>query len=296
MTTYNKAELDFFVTAIKEEARTVIWKVGSNADPQALVKSVLEDLEALAPRDDGSDRRSEEEIWTQVRERLLKAAYATRPHCIRCGTCCTTGSPTLVVQDLDLIARDLFKPQQLTTIRKGEMTYSVRTEKPEPAVRELIKVREKPGTRTCIFYDTWAKNCSIYESRPYQCRQQECWNPESIDTIGEAEPLDREALLRSVGPLWDVICRHEERCSHAELGRIMARLGATSGQTVEDVMELLRFDHHVRHFITEKLDLDPDAMDFFFGPPLSKTVELYGLQVEEQPDGSFLLTMVEQSG
>jgi len=291
---FNKSEWQFFVTALKEEARTILWEVGSNTDPQALIDSVLPELEALAPRGDGKEDRSEEEIWRQVRERLLKAAYATRPHCIRCGTCCKTGSPTLLREDFHLFAKNVLKPGHVVTIRSGEWGYSNKDQHASPVDRELIKIREKPGEKTCIFFENWDKSCSIYESRPRQCVLQECWNPETVEAAPE-DPLSRKDLLKAAGPLWEIIQRHEERCSHEELNRAMARLSATKGRTVEEILDLLRFDDHVRQFVSERLGIADDDMVFFFGRPLRDCIEAFGLKVEQQADGSFLLTQVQQA-
>ena len=48
----NKAEWDFFVTALLEEARTVIWETGATVAPRDLVNQVLDELQDLAPRGD----------------------------------------------------------------------------------------------------------------------------------------------------------------------------------------------------------------------------------------------------
>ncbi len=288
----SKAERDFFVVLLKEEAREAIWKVGASVEPQVLVDSVIEELQGLAPRTDGSETRSEEEICSQVRERLLKAAYETRPYCIKCGTCCMEGSPTLTTEDWDLLRADVLKPENLMTVRKGEPTYDSRTQQTGPAAQEMLKIREQPGSRTCLFYDGWSKRCSIYEDRPLQCRRQECWNPEPSRSANDT-PLTRHDLFRSVGELLDVIERHEERCSYEELSMVMARLSATKGQTVEDIVEMLRYDQHVRDFLKGKLGLDPEAMELFLGRPLRTAIESYGLRVEDQPDGSFLVTAIE---
>ncbi len=122
-----------------------------------------------------------------------------------------------------------------------------------------------------------------------QCRRQECWNPGRPDEILSGTPLRREALLVETGPLWQIIQRHEERCSFAELHRTMAKMDATKGHTVEELLELLRFDHHVRQFLREKLDLASETLDFFLGRSLNHALEPFGLRVTEQPDGSFLL-------
>ncbi|HMK34319.1 MAG TPA: YkgJ family cysteine cluster protein [Desulfomonilaceae bacterium] len=285
---HNKAEVDFFFTALKEEARSILREVGSSADPHALVTGVLADLQALAPHD--NDERSEEEVWTQIRQRLLAAAYATRPHCIRCGTCCTKGSPTLHREDIELFTRNILRPVHVMTIREGEPAYSGRTEKVEPAAGEMIKIREKPETKTCIFFETGDKSCSIYESRPAQCKFQECWNADNAGAIAGREWLSRKNLLEETGSFWEIVTQHEERCSYSEFSRAMARLAATRGQTVQEIVDLLGYDHYVREFVAEKFELDPETMSFFFGRPLSENLRLYGLKLEPQPDGSFMLS------
>ena len=189
MDKHNKAETDFFIVALKEEARTALWQVGSSTDPDTLIKSVIDEIEALAPRPDGQEDRSDEEIKKQVSECLLKAAYATRPYCIRCGTCCAKGSPTLTVGDLELFTRDIVKPSDVLTIRKGELARSAGCDELERTEQELIKIREAPGNNACVFFRPGDKECSIYESRPLQCRRQECWNPQDPDEIGNQEML-----------------------------------------------------------------------------------------------------------
>lgn len=288
---YNTAEVDFFITALKEEARSIIHDVGSDVGPQTLVDSVLQDLQALAPRED--DDRTEEEVWIQIRERLLKAAYATRPHCIRCGTCCSKGSPTLLADDMPLFTGNILKPDHVTTIRVDEPAYSNRTENVEPAATEMIKIREKPDTKTCVFYENLNKSCSIYESRPAQCKLQECWNPENAENLEDRAWLARRDLLGTIGSLWEIIEHHEERCSHSEFSRAMARLAATKGQTVNEVLDLLGYDHHVREFVAERFQLAPETMTFFFGRPLSDCLAPYGLMLQQQPDGSYMLSPVE---
>lgn len=285
----NKAEWDFFVTALIEEARNVIWETGSNVAPRDLIEGVLEELQELAVNGDGHDKSSDEQVWNQVRAVLVKAAYLTRPYCIRCGTCCTKGSPTLMKEDLKLFNHDVVKPQHVVTIREGEMAYFNRTEKIEPVQTEMIKIREFPGTTTCIFYEQTEKSCSIYDYRPEQCRRQQCWHPEGPEE-NSLLALNRQDILERVSPLWDIIRRHEDRCSYGELGRSMAKLTATKGEAVGHILSILAFDHHVRQFVIETFSLDTEMMEFFFGKALKESIGQYGLTLEELPDGTFLLT------
>ncbi len=289
----NKTDENFFIVALKEEARKVLWDTESAADHETLIESVLDDLQALAPREDGEETRTEEEIMAQVRERLLKAAYATRPHCIRCGTCCEKGSPTLLEEDLVLFTGDVLKPEHVFTIREGETVYFNLKGDLAPATQEMIKIKEKPDDHTCLFFGKQGKVCAIYDRRPQQCRAQECWNPESAHQISHKPGLSRKPILALTGALWEIILRHEERCSHGVFTRVLTRLSATKGQTVNEVLELLSYDEHVRSFAAEKFDLGEDTLDFFLGRSLREAVSQHGLKVEDQPDGSFMLTVVE---
>jgi Fe-S-cluster containining protein len=289
----DKWDENFLIVALKEEARKVLWDVESPADHETLIESVLDDLQALAPREDGEETRTEEEIMAQVRERLLKAAYATRPYCIRCGTCCEKGSPTLLEEDITLFTGNVLKPEHVFTIREGEMVYSSLKEDVEPATEEMIKIKEKPDDHTCLFFRKQGKVCSIYDTRPQQCRAQECWNPGSAEQISDKPRLNRSPILQPTGALWDIIQRHEDRCSHRKFTRVMTRLRATKGQTVHEVLELLSYDEHVRSFVAERFNLDEDTLDFFLGRSLRESLAQHGLMVQDQPDGSFLLIAIE---
>jgi Fe-S-cluster containining protein len=294
MTEYNRAEVDFFITALKEEARDIIHQVGASIEPKNLVEGILEELQKLAPKE--NDTRTEAEIWKQLRERLLAAAYATRPHCIRCGTCCTKSSPTLCEDDFELFRKDVLTPVNTYTIRINEPAYSNVTGNVENSKSELIKIKEVPEQTACVFYDKFKKECSIYEDRPYQCRAQECWNPQALERLESKSRLNRENLLNAVGPLWDIVRRHEEQCSYEDFGRKMAKLEATKGQTVNEIIELLSYDQHVREFAVQNFGLNEETLSFFFGRPLKDYLPAYGLKLEKFPDGTHMLMAADYIG
>jgi hypothetical protein len=62
---------------------------------------------------------------------------------------------------------------------------------------------------------------------------------------------------------------------------------------VGEILDLLAFDHHVRGFIAENFGIAPESIDFFLGRPLQDAIARYGLELEEQSDGSFLLKPME---
>ena len=289
----NRAEWSFFVTTLKEEARDVLWKVGSSVAPETLVKSVMKQLEALGPKPEADESRSQEEIWKQVKEVLLKAAYDTRPYCIKCGECCSKGSPTLTLDDVSLLRKGKIGPNDVFTIRTGEVVSDNRVESTLKNQQERIKIRETADDKTCIFYQKWNRECSIYDDRPAQCMLQECWDPKP-EAFSDLSPLTRYDLLQDTGDIWQIIQRHDERCSHEDFSREISRLGATKGQTVEKMLDLLSFDHHVREFVTQELGIDGQALELLFGRPLSDSLHYYGLEIEEQSDGTFILRPVKE--
>ncbi|MGC8660723.1 MAG: YkgJ family cysteine cluster protein [Desulfomonilaceae bacterium] len=292
-THFDKSEWAFFVTALKEEARDILWKVKSSVEPDALVKSVMVELQELGPKSEGQETRTQEEIWNQVRECLLKAAYATRPHCVKCGECCVKGSPVLTVNDIALFESGKLGPKDIFTLRKGEIVYDPRHEKSLPNEEERIKIRETPQDRSCVFYQKWNSECSVYDQRPEQCRFQECWAPKQAD-CSHSSPLTRRDLLGSAGDIFRIIQEHETRCSHENFSREISRLASTKGQTVENVLEILRFDHHVRDFVVTKLGIGEEVLDLFFGRPLKDFLAYYGLKLHEQGEGTFLLSLADE--
>ena len=61
---------------------------------------------------------------------------------------------------------------------------------------------------------------------------------------------------------------------------------------MNSVIELLKFDYHLRPFISKKRGIDPLEMDFFFGRPLIDTITMFGLKVVREENGSFFLTLL----
>lgn len=288
-----RSEEDLFINALQEEAREILAKVGSQTPVRMLIDNCKKDLQELAPRENGAEERSEEEIWNQIRDTLLRAAYSTRPYCVRCGTCCETGSPTLLAEDIRLFVEEILKPTDVFTIRKREYAYNAMTDRVSPTGEELIKIKEIPGQRTCIFYRLKDKSCTIYDKRPIQCAKQECWDPKCIIETLDLPKLTRKDLLGSVPELLSIIERHEERCSYNEVTKAIVKLDVSKGKTVQEVIELLSYDQHVRDFAVEQFALDKESLNFFFGRPLKDTIIAFGLAVDEQPDGSYLLRPIE---
>ena len=54
--------------------------------------------------------------WCELMERSIQIAYSTRPYCLRCGECCRLASPSLHLEDAELLTRGLISTRQIYTL------------------------------------------------------------------------------------------------------------------------------------------------------------------------------------
>ncbi|MBW2127828.1 MAG: YkgJ family cysteine cluster protein [Deltaproteobacteria bacterium] len=215
-----------------------------------------------------------------------------RDHCIRCGKCCLASSPSLHRKDLGLLRDGLLGMRDLFTIRKGEAVFDNIHEKVTITSHEMVKIREKEGIKGgCCFYQEETRSCRIYDHRPLQCSVLKCWDTRELETLLRERKITREMIVKD-GTLLALIREHERRCDYSLLEDRVRCIESEGEKAVRDVLELLRFDYHFRLLIPEKLPVHPLEMDFLFGRPLTETIRMYGLQVQREEDGSFLLTTV----
>ena len=216
-----------------------------------------------------------------------------RTHCIRCGECCLHSSPTLHAKDLAQVVGGSIRPDHLYTIRKGELVRDNVRGGIAPADQEMIKLRDKKGG--CVFYTAEEMACSVYENRPAQCASLKCWDTAEFLELYRSPKLQRQDVIEN-GVLLGLIEEQEKRCSYAALSDYVRRISDEGEKAVEKILDLLKFDFHLRPFLAEKLGLRVEEMDFFFGRPLTETIVTFGLKVEKQPEGGFLLTRIERNG
>jgi len=215
-----------------------------------------------------------------------------RTQCVRCGECCLRSSPSLHLQDLPLLEKDLIQRSALFTIRRGEWVWDNIGERLSVADREIVKIKGVDGDRgVCIFYDGPLKACTIYPYRPVQCRALKCWDTAEFMELFRAPKLARAGILPA-GPLPGLVAEHERRCGYEVLEDLVERIPQEGEDAVKAVLEVLRFDFHIRPFVSEKLGINPDEMDFIFGRPMIRTISRFGLKVVLEPDGSFFLTTI----
>ncbi|MCD6560571.1 MAG: YkgJ family cysteine cluster protein [Deltaproteobacteria bacterium] len=214
-----------------------------------------------------------------------------RTHCIRCGECCIESSPTLQMEDISLVKDGHIEKTNLYTIRVGEIVWDPMNSKIKINDIELIKIKEKKESRGCIYYDEKAKACRIYDHRPLQCAALACWDTDKIMKVYDGAKAARKEFI-SDSVLRGILEEHEKRCSYKKLDGYVKRIEPDGEKAINSVIELLKFDYHLRPFISKKRGIDPLEMDFFFGRPLIDTITMFGLKVVREENGSFFLTLL----
>lgn len=232
---------------------------------------------------DGSARLN---AWKRLLEALEKLAQEALPVCVQCGECCRKGSPTLHLEDLELLRLGNIPWSQLITLREGEPAYSPFDEQPFLVSSEYIKIREKRGSNSCVFLDDQTSQCRIYRDRPVQCRAQTCWDAAPAKQLSRLPYLTRNDIFGEVELLSDIITEHHLRCSFKKLSEAFASLAEGGDGTLDRVLEQLAYEDHYRHFFRERFNIPEDNLDFVFGRSFVDLAPLFGFRVVTEPDGS----------
>ncbi len=224
---------------------------------------------------------------------LVSLADAARdemlPICVRCGSCCTAGSPALTADDLELLGEEGIAWSHLVTLRRGEPAHSLITGEAFLLPEERVKLREKPGGKVCLLYDEAHKSCAVHEHKPSQCRAQACWEPELANQQRVQPPLTRRDIFQGMAVLLEVIDRHEARCDFAKFTAAFDTLRQTKGENIDQILDMLAFDEHVREFAVKEMGVPEDGLELVFGRGLTDRLRLFGFQAVSDADGSRVL-------
>ena len=133
------------------------------------------------------------------------------------------------------------------------------------------------------------RGCGIYTHRPLECRALNCRDTRRIEQVYETARLTRRDLLAGVDGLWELVQDHEQHCSYDRL-TLLVNEGGREGRLnrEEAIMEILRYDAHIRQLTTEKGRMDEHMLDFIFGRRLVETIRMYDLELKKQ-DGDYRL-------
>ena len=228
--------------------------------------------------------------WRQLMSHLVEIAYSSRPYCVRCGECCLHGSPSLHLDDAELVAKGILSLPHLYALRQGERARLNLESKLGLVEQEVIKIKEKQENGQCIFYREQSRECVIYEHRPLQCQLQACWDPEPLRRLWRKEKLTRRHLFEHDQTVLKLIQAHDERCNAEELDTAFSKISQFGDEAALDkILEMLRYDTTFRTTLTEKGGFRAEELDLYFGRPLQEVVRSYGLRVDRDEAGVFHL-------
>jgi Fe-S-cluster containining protein len=212
--------------------------------------------------------------------------------CIRCGTCCKKGGPSFHDEDKMLIEKGIILSKDLYTIRIGELSYDNVKECLLPTTSDIIKIKGQKDSWVCVFFNEEKNECTIYDNRPLECRVLKCWDTREIEKVYSKNRLARKDLISTIEGLWDLIEDHQKRCSYDKLKDFVDALNSNKkDEALEGILEIIEYDTRIRELVVQKGGLDPDMTDFLFGRPITETIRMYDLKVEQEGDNYRLVPM-----
>ena len=210
--------------------------------------------------------------------------------CRRCGTCCKKGGPSFHLEDKVLVENGIILSKHLYTIRKGELSFDNVKGCILPASSDIIKIKGRKGSWTCVFFDGKNNECTIYDTRPMECRVLKCWDTREIEKIYAKNRLTRKDLISSIEGLWDLVEEHQNQCGYDMLTLFVDALNTDKkNEVLKGILEIIEHDIKIRELVVQKAGLESDLTDFIFGRPITETIKMYGLKIEKDGDKYLLI-------
>lgn len=269
----------------------LIRETQSNLPPKRIQYQVEHSVEYENIRKQWSELTPTERLngWKQLLEKAEAALKNVLPTCVQCGECCRKGSPTLHLEDLELLQQGKIPWQQVFVLRKGEPVRPPGEEndgKPYFLLDERIKVREKQDGHGCVFLDDTTDRCTIYTDRPIQCRAQACWDPSESKELAKGVYLTRQDIFEKVELLMNIIVEHEKRCSFESLHEAFKQLQESGAKEPEQFLALVSYEDHFRDFVSEQFHIPKEELELVMGRSFASLMPVFGLKVVEEPDGT----------
>ena len=210
--------------------------------------------------------------------------------CGRCGTCCKKGGPCFHLEDKVLIEKGVILSKHLYTIRKGELSFDNVKGCILPASTDIIKIKGHIGSWTCVFFDEKNNECTIYDTRPMECRVLKCWDTREIEEIYAKDRLTRKDLISSIEGLWDLVEGHQKQSGYDLLTLFVDALNTDKkDDALKGILEIIEHDIKIRELVVQEAGLESDLTDFLFGRPITETIKMYGLKIEKNGEKYLLV-------
>lgn len=180
-----------------------------------------------------------------------------------------------------MIEDGVIHSKYLYTIRKGEWAYDNVRHCLGAVSSDIIKIKGKNDSWTCIFFDETQNACAIYENRPLECRALKCWDTRELEELYAKKRLTRADLISEIEGLWSLITDHEQRCNYEIIQQLVNAINrnAGDGKARSKLAEIIKFDTEIRNLVVSTAGLEPEMLDFLFGRPLTQTLKKMGLKL-----------------
>lgn len=266
-------------------ARIGFWlrAVGSSAPVEAVEQRLGQEpaFRGIAQRWDRSDRAERERAAAELERLFRRAAYDTRPFCLRCGQCCANAGPTLQRSDESCVESGAISLRQLVTYRQGEQVFSHLERRTVRLSHEMVTARSA-STGGCALHDRQTRSCSIYEHRPRQCVEQRCWAADESTRLARHDHLRRIDLLPPSSPLLPLIEEHERCCPTQQLAAHVETLRGDQPAAPEALRQLIEEDERLRQRVLDTGAASHDELPFVLGRPVADQLGTAGIRL---PDG-----------
>ena len=218
--------------------------------------------------------------------------------CRRCGTCCRQGGPALHGPDLHLIRSGWLRPDDLVTVRRGELAVQPLAEGPEPVAREFLKLAGQGGTWCCLFYDETIRGCRRYDHRPMACGLLDCTDTGPLLAIAGQDLLTRFDCLEPDDPLLPLMREHEQACPCPDLATVRRDLQQpdTVRALLAELEAAVAGDLLFREQAASRFGLSLGRELFAFGRPLFQLLPGLGIRVGASPAGIRLSLAARPTG
>lgn len=226
---------------------------------------------------DTMEHDQRQQAWDQLQALYRAAAYASRPYCVQCGTCCSNAGPTLYAGDQALLQDVTVRPAQLHTMRTGEQVFSHWTGQREVLEREVVMITRGPAG--CTFLDAQTRRCTIHDRAPAQCKAQKCWDTRDADKLMTWPGLSRLDLIDGDNPVANLVAEYEQACSPQRLRELLDQAAGGDDQALAAAAELIRTDRRFRARVVDDGLAGQDALPFLLGRPLEAMTRPMGYEV-----------------
>lgn len=197
------------------------------------------------------------------------------------------GGPALHGPDRELLQSGHLRPEDLITVRRGELALQPLEGKPELVAAEFLKLAGKNGTWCCAFFDEETKGCSRYAHRPMACGLLDCTDTAPLLAIAGKDLVTRFDCIEAEDPILPLVHEYEALCPCPDLKVIQQQVHAGE-LPVELLVELeatVVRDLSFRGRIAAEFGLLVSQELFYFGRPIFQLLQPLGLQAINSPKG-----------